>query len=236
MIEPAYQREGVTLYCGDSLEILPQLPDGCVDAVVTDPPYGIQHRSHGQVFRNAEPITGDESSLAANGVRLWARQHRIACAMFFSPYHPMLRWRTLLCWSKGAHVGIGGDRATCWKRDFELIGVEGNGPLTGSRDSGVIHMNALLPPPSGHLAEKPVAIMEYLIVKLAAARVCDPFMGSGTTGVACVQTGRRFLGIEIEPKYFDIAVARIDAAFDGVPARERAQGQRSLFTSETEAR
>ena len=65
-----------------------------------------------------------------------------------------------------------------------------------------------------HPAQKPVALLKYMLTTAtrANALVLDPFMGSGTTGVACVRTGRRFIGVEIEPKYFDIAVRRIEAA------------------------
>ena len=203
---------GVALYRGDCLEILPQLPDGCVDAVVTDPPYGIAHASHGQIFKSASRIAGDESLALAETLRGWAKGRAICCCMFFSPYRPLGGWRNVLCWVKGEHVGIGGDRATCWKRDFELIGVEANGSLTGSRHSAVLRFNALSPPPTGHVAEKPVKLLAYLLWKLGPRYPFDPCMGSGTTGVAAVNLGRAFIGIEIDRGYFDIAVDRIRKA------------------------
>ncbi len=135
---------------------------------------------------------------------------------FCSPYVPLPGdWRNVLCWNKGAHVGGGGDRDTCWKRDWEMICVSRHaGALAGGRDSAVLNFTSLFAKPSGHFAEKPVALMEYLVAKVQAKRVLDPFMGSGTTGVACVRLGRRFVGIELEPKYFDIAVKRIERAFE----------------------
>jgi site-specific DNA-methyltransferase (adenine-specific)/modification methylase len=62
-----------------------------------------------------------------------------------------------------------------------------------------------------HPTQKPIELMQWCIQQLPsdAASILDPFMGSGTTGVACVQLGRKFIGIEIEPKYFDIACHRI---------------------------
>ncbi len=64
-----------------------------------------------------------------------------------------------------------------------------------------------------HIAEKPIDLLKTMLgVTPTGATIIDPFMGSGTTGVACVQTGRKFIGIEIEPKYFEIAVKRIEAA------------------------
>lgn len=62
-----------------------------------------------------------------------------------------------------------------------------------------------------HPTEKPVPLLQKLVKKLPGI-VLDPFMGSGTTGVACMRLGRRFIGIEIEPRYFDIACKRIDDA------------------------
>ena len=82
-----------------------------------------------------------------------------------------------------------------------------------------------------HPTQKPVGLMVWVLNNYTERGdlVADPFMGSGTTGVACVQTGRRFIGIEIEPKYFDIAVGRIEAAFTAVPPDEARAGQMSLF-------
>jgi DNA modification methylase len=65
---------------------------------------------------------------------------------------------------------------------------------------------------AGHPTQKPIDLMQWLIEKTTGT-ILDPFMGSGTTGVACVKLGRRFIGIEIEPKYFDIACRRIEAAY-----------------------
>ena len=63
-----------------------------------------------------------------------------------------------------------------------------------------------------HPTQKPVPLMEWCIKKTSGDVVLDPFMGSGTTGVACVKLGRRFIGVECEPKFFDVACRRIEAA------------------------
>ena len=60
-----------------------------------------------------------------------------------------------------------------------------------------------------HPTEKPLSLMVELVSKCPQGTILDPFMGSGTTGVACANLGRKFIGIEIEPKYFDIALRRI---------------------------
>lgn len=206
-MNPYYQDESVTIYHGDCREIVPTL--GSVDLVLTDPPYGINHRSNGQLFQDALPIVGDDSLEVAQWVREWAATRHVPTAMFFSPYRPMTGWRNVLCWSKGEHVGIGGDRATCWKRDFELIGIERNGPLNGNRESAVLRFNAVSPPLSGHFAEKPLDLMVYLLVKLGGGIILDPFMGSGTTLRAAKDLGRRAIGIEIEERYCEIAAQRM---------------------------
>ena len=70
----------------------------------------------------------------------------------------------------------------------------------------------------GHSSQKPINLM-LVLCGMVVGSICDPFMGSGTTGVACMNLGRKFIGIEIEPKYFDIACERI----------ENAQRQQRLF-------
>jgi DNA modification methylase len=198
-----------TLYLGDCLEVLPTL--GRVDglAIVTDPPYGIGHTTHGQRFKDATPIAGDGSFAAYELLQGFG-----SVMAFFSPYAvPPVKWSSVLVWDKGAHVGKGRDFWSCWKRDFELIGVRGCGPLNGPRDSAIIRILSTVAKPTGHFCEKPVALMAYLVGKIGANTILDPFMGSGTTGVAAIQLGRKFIGIELEPGYFDIACKRIEEAW-----------------------
>jgi len=118
-------------------------------------------------------------------------------------------------WDKGDHVGMG-DLSLPWRPNTEEIYVIGTG-FEGHRGSSVIRFNA--PSPNFtpdqkryHPTEKPVGLMEMLLVKTPGEWICDPFMGSGTTGVACMNLGRSFIGIEREPKYFDIACRRIEDA------------------------
>lgn len=207
------------LRCGDALQLLPSLPAGSVDCVITDPPYGIDLVSHGGRFRHAKRIANDTTPHLAEAVYGMCADRGWPLAMFFSPYRFVGAWRNVLVWNKGKHVGIGGDKDTCWKRDFELIGVAFNKPLNGQRDSAVLRFNALSPPPSGHVAEKPVPLMRYLVEKLTQPgdTVLDPCMGSGTTGVACALTGRRFIGFELDRNYYEIALKRIAAVTEEGP-------------------
>jgi len=198
-----------TLYCGDAFEILPTMERP--EAIVTDPPYGKKQKSnHKDYFRHTTKLAGDDS-LDCYQLIDGASKCLVA---FYSPNNPPpIKWRNVLVWNKGLGVGSGGDPKTCWRRDVELIGVNGNAALLGGRDSSVLSFNAHTKPPSGHFCEKPEALMTYLVGKISEQTILDPFMGSGTTGVACANLGRKFIGIEIDEKYFDIACERIEAAY-----------------------
>jgi DNA modification methylase len=230
-MEPTWVSEcgTVKLWCADCREVLPSVRSE-VEAVVTDPPYGIRHHSNGQIFKSAQSIEGDSDCSLIEYIDEWTVGEK-ALVAFYSPYMPpRVRWRTVLIWDKGAHVGGGGDMATCWKRDAELIGVKGNRPLNGQRDSCVLRFNAVSPPPSGHFCEKPQPLMQYIVSKLQEQTICDPYMGSGSTGAASVRLGRRFLGIEIDTHWFGVAQRRIQAALTSQPLfREPVERQEELW-------
>jgi site-specific DNA-methyltransferase (adenine-specific)/modification methylase len=197
------------LYLGDCREILPTL--GMVDAVVTDPPYGIGYErgAGGKGIsrrHNDAPIAGDDKPfdptpwLGFSHVILWGANH-------YAARLPHGRW---LAWNKLGHMEPWDDFCDvefAWQntraadRIFSLMW---KGLIKASEKDEVRQ----------HPTQKPVALLYWCIEHLPsdAQTILDPFMGSGTTGVACVKLGRRFIGIEIEPKYFDIACKRIEAA------------------------
>lgn len=207
--------DSVWLYRGDCLEVLPMIPDGAVDCVVTDPPYGIKYESgmtghHGG--KSLPGIVGDGNTVLRGFVIEWAAD--IPWIMFGS-------WKqerpdgvsALLIWEKGDHVGMG-DLSMPWKPNTEDVYVKGGG-FHGHRGSSVLRYNAPVSWNSvgfgrQHAHQKPVGLMVELCDKSPSGTILDPFMGSGTTGVACVQTGRRFIGIEMDEKYFEIARDRIE--------------------------
>ncbi len=204
-----------TLYLGDALEILPTL--GKVDAVVTDPPYGIAFESNYVAATTTAPwmrqqIASDETLDARDAVLAW---HAGDWLCFGSDKRERpATTRGTLVWDKGPASGMG-DLSFPWKGSFELIFVGGQG-WRGHRDEGVIKGHWIVTRASMgrcHPNEKPESLMRSLLEKSPAETILDPFMGSGTTGVACVNLGRKFIGIEIEPKYFDIACRRIEEAY-----------------------
>ena len=198
-----------TLYLGDCRDVLPTL--GAVDAVVTDPPYGIGEsggkcRTRGSSEPNHIRREWDNET-PPQSVFDWiltkSKEQAIFGANYFSDRNlpPRMGW---LYWDKC----MGGDFS-----DGELIFTSRNRALKTIR----IPQNSV---DKVHPTQKPVAVMRAVLGYFPAAEtILDPFMGSGTTGVAAVQMGRKFIGIELDPGYFDTACRRI----------EQAQRQSDLF-------
>jgi DNA modification methylase len=204
-----------TLYLGDCMDILPTLER--VDAVITDPPYGL----NAAVSTKNDYILGDEST-AIRDVVLSVVQCDVG-VWFGSPKCQKPNGvHITLVWDKGPYVGMG-DLGFPWKLTHEEIYILGNKKRwLGKREESVLRDPALYPnlPAANaarkeelqHPTQKPIALMARLIRKTDCQTILDPFMGSGTTGVAAVQMGRKFIGIEREPKYFEIACKRIEDA------------------------
>jgi DNA modification methylase len=194
-----------TLYLGDCLEILPTLDK--VDAVVTDPPYGVAFScGWGNKFQ-AVKIANDATPQARDWLVEWLGER--PALMFGSWKVPRPdKTKMLLVWDKGT-VGMG-DLALPWFPGTEEIYVLGNGWI-GTRTRSVLPHYVRN---DFHPTEKPVSLLLELLAKCDLGwTILDPFMGSGTTGVACARMGRKFIGIEIEPRYFDIARRRIEEAY-----------------------
>lgn len=224
MLKPYYETDLGKLYHGDCLEIMPKVDS--FDLIISDPPYGINHQSNGQHFKSFSKITGDDNMDSY----LFLNSFDIALCLFFSPYcQPKIKWRSILVWNKGPTLGGGGDWKTCWKRSFEMIGVKNNPKLNGIRDEGVIKIIPPLIKPSGHLAEKPIGLMVYLLNKIPSSLVIDPFLGSGSTVIAAERLNKNWIGIEIEEKWCEVAANRIEKErsqlklFDPLPEQKKAE-------------
>lgn len=195
------------LICGDCRDVLPTL--GRVDAVVTDPPFGMIYQSAWRTDRHA-PIAGDGDS----GLL------RLACGLPMShSRYVFCRWDNLrdvpqpksaITWIKNNWTS--GDLEHAHGRQTELIlfypGEEHYFPTYRPPDA----IKCAKEFTDEHPTEKPISLM-LTIVEWTAGLVLDPFMGSGTTGVACARLGRKFIGIEIHEPYFDIACRRIEQAY-----------------------
>ena len=209
------------LYHGDCLEILPTLEK--VDAVVTDPPYAIptQVASGRAITRNVGDLSLIESAFRQH-IILWkaavGESGRIFVFCDGASYSVIYRAAygcfnlASLVWNKG-HIGMGRE----FRKQHEFV-IHGWGAATKVISSdGIGHSDILEHKPvpvndRQHPAEKPVQII-FDLLRVCGQTVLDPFMGSGTCGVACANLGRKFIGIEIEERYFKIACERIDAAY-----------------------
>lgn len=203
-----------TLYLGDCREILPTL--GKVDAVVTDPPYGIAYESGwatDKLWAAGRRITNDGDVSARDDV---LAKFDCAALVFGSRKAPLPpRCRQVLIWDKQGALGMGALDLP-WKPGHEEIYVLGKGFVGGRHWHSVIShppTQAMACNGRTHPNEKPVGLIKMLIQWCPAGTILDPFMGSGTTGVACAKLGRKFIGIEIEERYFDIACRRIEQAY-----------------------
>lgn len=214
----SYRRKEVigdaTLYLGDCLEILPTLEK--VDAVITDPPYGIGWTKPYIANGNSRAHNGiqNDGDCQARDAALRYCSRSLVFGSFQAPFPEGVR--QVLIWQKPGDSGLFGTIAG-YRRDVEPIFVCGDWPSEPVRRSSVLRGKASF---RGHAAAetgshphaKPVDLLAQLIQPTKAETILDPFMGSGTTGVAAMNLGRKFIGIEIEPKYFDIACERIENA------------------------
>lgn len=196
-----------TLYLGDCLEIMPTL--GTVDAVVTDPPYGMAYRSNMRTTKHAAIANDTNDHMLQWACRIDATHGN----------YVFCRWNNLgtvpkptsvITWIKNS--GGMGDLYHEHARQTELVlfypGERHSFP--SGRPSDVV--SSARTANENHPTEKPVALMRT-VVGWTLGTILDPFMGSGTTGVACARLGRRFIGIEIDEGYFDIACRRIEEAY-----------------------
>lgn len=200
----------IDLRLGDCLELMREIPDGSIDAVITDPPYGIALANHGS-FIGDFTVIGDTDLTLADSLVDWTNQRNITTAMFCSPDKPYSgKWNSRLVWHKPGR-GIGGDWERCWMRDWEMILIRATKPIRKKESSVLRYAPATC---EYHKCEKPVSLLVYLIEQLTneGDTILDPFMGSGTTGVACVKLNRNFIGMEINEDYFRIAQRRIAEA------------------------
>lgn len=198
---PTYEHEGIAMVCADCLEVLPMLEAGSVDAVITDPPYGIGESSaknatrskvvsvknYGENFWDKKRVDYD---VFAEIFRL-SNEQVIFGGNYYSDYlPPSSSW---IVWDK-LNTGDFADCELIWtshKRAVRKFTYKWNG------------MFKQYPEERYHLTQKPIRLMTWIVNNYTAENqsILDPFAGSGTTLVACIQTGRRGIGIEIDRGY-----------------------------------
>lgn len=216
------------LHNGDCLEVMKQIPDGSVDLVVTDPPYDVHAGKGGGCFGNRTAYSDIE--FMSNGfseeildelcrvmkkinIYLFCSQKQVIPLLDYFVEKRECNWN-LLTWHKTNPV------PACWNKyltDTEYIlffrekGVKIGGEYNTKFTYYVTPLNTADKKLYGHPTIKPIEILHNLIVNSSNPGdiILDPFMGSGSTGVACKDTGRGFIGIELDKGYFDTAKSRI---------------------------
>jgi len=196
----------------DCLDFLRTLPDGSVDAVVTDPPYGV-----GVQYGSFNDTREELKSLIA---RVMPELLRVSRVVAMTPgngnqwLYPDPDWE--MAWFEPAGTGMCKWGFQCW----HPILLWGKCPYLASGRGGrpdVFSKRWDKVTPNGHPCPKPESVMRWLVqrVSMENTTILDPFAGSGTTGVACIQTGRNFIGCEIDAGYAEIARRRCREAEDG---------------------
>ena len=184
-----------TLILGDCLEVMPTL--GKVDAVVTDPPYGIGSKMGGGSWSYK-----DEMSIwDTEAKQVWIDE-------ILKLNIPTIIWG-------GNYFKVPASRGwLIWKKPYFPSMADAEMAYTNmDRNTKIFDFNRT-DGKKEHPTEKPLPVIKWCLTHLPDANtILDPFMGSGTTGVACAKMGRKFIGIELEEKYFNIACKRIEEAY-----------------------
>jgi site-specific DNA-methyltransferase (adenine-specific) len=217
----------IELWCGDCLELMKNIPDGSVDMVLCDPPYGIDYQSMRKkdktkrlpkILNDKKPFTSfipeikriiKTTGCVAIFTR-WDVQHAFIEAMEKNGLRP----NNSIVWDKKIH-GMGDLKRSFGSRyENILFHAEHDFRFQGKRPTDIIACQRVTSSKLLHPNEKPVQLLEKLMIECCPDNgvVLDTFMGSGSTGVACMNTNRCFIGIELDENYFEIAKKRIEGA------------------------
>jgi DNA modification methylase len=194
------------LYHGDCLEVMKDIPDCSIDAVITDPPY----LGRDDLFDSSCLIPAIKIICKFPFMVFWAANYEF-------PFE----YDALHIWHKAIPIHPNSKIGSVAGHKFERIYTEQFGKqCLVYREAAIIpnfravEDELVSAGKDGHPTQKPLSLLRKLVEKTNPAdTILDPFMGSGTTGVACAELGRNFIGIEIDKDYFEIAKKRIETAY-----------------------
>lgn len=216
--------------CGDCLNLLKQLPDKSIDLVVTDPPYVIDNKGGGlytqedkQYVKQLEGIKDGFSTEVLDelcrvmkniNIYLWCSQKQLFPLIEYFVEGKKCNFN-LITWHKTNPIPACGNKYltdTEYCLFFREKGVKIYGEFSTKFTYYVTPLNQKDKKLYNHPTIKPLDIIQNLVVNssLEGDIVLDPFLGSGTTAVACVNTNRHYIGFELDPQYYDIACKRLD--------------------------
>jgi site-specific DNA-methyltransferase (adenine-specific) len=196
-----------TLYLGDCADVLPTLDK--IDSVVTDPPYGMKFQSNFRLVKH-EKIANDDTSELAVEVIKWSIENCFHSVFAFGRWDNIYDYpkpKSLITWVKNNWSMGDLEHEHARQTEVAFFYNGKNHKFPTKRPTDVIEWARTQN--ENHPTEKPIGLMERFCA-WTEGLILDPFMGSGTTGVAAVKMGRNFIGIEREQKYFDIACERIE--------------------------
>ena len=216
------KEQQIKLIHGDCLEVMKVIPDESIDLIVTDPPYLINYKSHWH--NKSKQIIGDnEYDLIEKSIKKMYRvlKNNAATYIFCSPkkvdyfmrccYSAGFTIKNSIVWVKNNWTS--GDLKASYGQQYEMILLLNKGRkfINGKRLTDIWFFNRVAFQHQLHQNQKPVKLLEQCIIKHSSEDdiVLDPFMGSGSTAIACLNTNRQFIGIEKEERYFEIAMQRI---------------------------
>jgi site-specific DNA-methyltransferase (adenine-specific) len=202
---------------GDAFEVLGQIPDGAVDLVLTDPPYGIDYHSNRRsVWEKLPKFEGDQdlgwlSVFVDEAYRVLAGDRHFYCFCRWDTYHVFhqaiskrFQIKNALVWVKNNHGS--GDLAGAYAPRYEMVifASKGRRTLNGKRHPDVLKYATVSSRARKHPVQKPVEMLKLLIEKSTFPDeiVLDPFAGVGSTSLAAVETCRRYLAIEIDERFY----------------------------------
>ena len=217
----------IDLRHGDCLEIMKDIPDESIDLVVTDPPYLINYKTNrrkDKTHRFTKEIIGENNpEIISEAIKEFYRvmKNDTALYLFCSPdkidffkkeVEKYFKIKNIIIWKKNNWTA--GDLYAQFGKQYEMIILanKGRAKFNGKRITDIWEFDKVSGKKQLHQNQKPINLLEQCILKHSKENdtVLDCFMGSGSTGVACINTNRNFIGIELDKGYFNIAKKRIE--------------------------
>ena len=217
--------EDYNIYCGDCLNYMKKIPSESIDLIVTDPPYLINYQSSRRIKKEKfEKIKNDVNSqqlicdyfeecnrILKNNTAIYCFCSWHHIDFFKQEFEKHFKLKNIIVWNKNNHGSGDLKGAYAPKHELILFGHKGRTLLREKRISDVIECEKINSGNLTHPTEKPTKLIEIFIKQSSDINdiVFDGFMGSGSTGVACINTNRKFIGCELDENYFKIAEQRL---------------------------
>lgn len=218
----------IKLYKGDCLELMKDIPNESIDLIVTDPPYLIKYKTNRRKNKEhdfcSEILNDDNYDLISNYIKECFRILKNDTAMYMFCNCDRVDYfkqelektgfniKNMIIWVKNNHTA--GDLKAQFGKQYEILFLVNKGRclFNGKRITDVWNFDKVSGNKQVHQNQKPLDLLEQCILKHSKDDdvIFDGFMGSGSTGVACKHTNRRFIGIELDDNYFEIAKKRIE--------------------------